>query len=1417
LSFESLAPSSAQLGVQLGSWGAVLRFSCWSIKTRISVLMLALVLPVNLVIFGVIWHLAESAKEMQRTSLLYTARTVAAAVDAKLGEYVTLTQALARSPALLEASLDAFEAEARRAFLSTEDGWMIVADLEGQQLLNTAVLGHGHLPIRNSVSLEAQRQALGTGSAAVSKVQFGRVSQSWIIDITVPVFKNGKLFRALSVSLKAQAFLRLLGDQHIPRNWLASIIDGAGRIIAGVPAAENIVGQLTSQSWRNVMHGDGVFDLTSADGDPIISAQVHPAASGWLVGIAVKKAEMDSAVWSTIRWAELCGGGLSVLSLLLGSALSSRITRPIAELRQNATGLLTGNVNVIPAGPPEVRDLWSALTQSTAQRRQAECLLAEREERFRGIYEHAGTGIAITGMQGRFQSCNPAYIAMLDYSEEELRQLDSPALIHPEDRRTNLEKIGPLVSQEIPSFEITNRFVAKNGRPIWVHKHVSLLRDAHGRPTNLIELVTDISERKQYEERLRQSEEHLQFALGAAQLGTWRWDILKGANVLQCDMRCRALFGLSPDAPITNTILASTILPEDRAGAKAAAARALDPADPHDGYACEYRVKHPDGTVLWLSSAGRAFFEPDPNSASCRRAVLMAGALRDVTEAHLAKASREGEERLRHLGDSLPECAVYRYAHEADGTPRFHYISAGIEQLNGVRAEDALHDAGVLLGQILPDYRPLLDEAEMCSARDMTDFKLEVPMRRPDGSLRWMRFQSRPDFGQNGTVIWDGVQTDVTEQRHAAEALRESEAQLASEAFALRRLNEASSRLWRAKSLREGLDEMLSAAIELLGADKGDIKLLDASQRVLTIAAQRGFDQPFLDFFSQVSGDDDSASGRALRSGERIIIEDVEAEENYAPFRSVAVAAGYRAVQCTPLIGRDGTPLGMIATHFRNVHRPTARELHRLDLYARQAADFIERCKSDEILSEREERFRGIFENAGTGIAITDKEGRFQCCNPAYASLLGYSEQELRGLSCTALIHPDDRERNLAEKRRLNAGEISSFKLVNRYVAKDGTSLWVHKHVSLLRDAVGNPTNTIALVTDIGERKRQEDHIRLLMREVNHRSKNLLTVVQSIARQTASAGPADFLERFEHRIAALAASQDLLVKNEWKGVDLEELVRSQLAHFEDLIGRRITLQGPPLFISASAAQAIGMALHELATNAGKYGALAGGSGRAVIAWRIKRTGAAEVTFQMDWRELCAHAVPEPSKRGFGLTMICQIVEMKLDAEVDLGFPSTGLTWRLQCPAGQVLEGSRPPSVETKAKPMPRKLGSSTRPRILVVEDEAIVALEIGSVLANGGFEVVGPARSVSQALDLINERGCDAAVLDINLGRETSEAIAHKLKGLGTGFVSLSGYSPEQHPAVFKGAAALTKPLQAQLLISELTKCLTANSWSGLS
>src|SRR5262249_54865563 len=146
----------------------------------------------------------------------------------------------------------------------------------------------------------------------------------------------------------------------------------------------------------------------------------------------------------------------------------------------------------------------------------------------------------------------------------------------------------------------------------------------------------------------------------------------------------------------------------------------------------------------------------------------------------------------------------------------------------------------------------------------------------------------------------------------------------------------------------------------------------------------------------------------------------------------------------------------------------------------------------------------------------------------------------------------------------------------------------------------------VSVVEDISARKGHEEQIHLLMREVNHRAKNMLSLVQAIARQTTAREPEDFVRRFTERIQALSANQDLLVRNEWQGVDVEELVRAQLAHFDDLVGSRIAVHGPKLRLNAAAAQAIGLTLHELATNAGKYGALSTDKGHVHVRWGDKR-------------------------------------------------------------------------------------------------------------------------------------------------------------------------------------------------------------------
>jgi two-component sensor histidine kinase len=204
------------------------------------------------------------------------------------------------------------------------------------------------------------------------------------------------------------------------------------------------------------------------------------------------------------------------------------------------------------------------------------------------------------------------------------------------------------------------------------------------------------------------------------------------------------------------------------------------------------------------------------------------------------------------------------------------------------------------------------------------------------------------------------------------------------------------------------------------------------------------------------------------------------------------------------------------------------------------------------------------------------------------------------------------------------------------------------------------------------------------MREINHRAKNMLSVVDAIAHQTATKNPEDFVERFSERIQALSANQDLLVRNEWNGVEIEDLVSAQLALFADLIGSRIAVHGPKLRLRAASAQAIGLALHELATNAGKYGALSTDTGRVDVRW-----GSDGDIFTMSWTERRGPPVTAPKRRGFGTIVMEAMTERSVDGKVDIDYAPSGLTWRLTCSAANALEAQEREqiSVEMEIEPM----------------------------------------------------------------------------------------------------------------------------------
>jgi PAS domain S-box-containing protein len=311
-------------------------------------------------------------------------------------------------------------------------------------------------------------------------------------------------------------------------------------------------------------------------------------------------------------------------------------------------------------------------------------------------------------------------------------------------------------------------------------------------------------------------------------------------------------------------------------------------------------------------------------------------------------------------------------------------------------------------------------------------------------------------------------------------------------------------------------------------------------------------------------------------------------------------------------------------------------------------------------------------DNASVGLVTLDRDHSYAFANPAYCKIFGLPN-DIVGRHAAELLAPVYAEQIAPLLDRALAGERISCEM-NRPAIVGANSHTNHYSVVYEpeRGGDGNIIGVVVVVFDVTDRKRAEEHIRLLLSEVNHRSKNMLSVVSAIAQQTTAPSPQEFVRRFSDRIQALAASHDLLAKSQWQSIAVSDLVRAQLAHFEDLMGRRIALEGPPLDLSVAGAQCIGMVLHELATNAAKHGALSDQFGRVDIAWQVENCEAEE-RFTISWIERDGPAVVAPPHRGFGSTVIKSMAELSLDGEVQLDFSPSGLIWLLACPATKILD------------------------------------------------------------------------------------------------------------------------------------------------
>ena len=316
-------------------------------------------------------------------------------------------------------------------------------------------------------------------------------------------------------------------------------------------------------------------------------------------------------------------------------------------------------------------------------------------------------------------------------------------------------------------------------------------------------------------------------------------------------------------------------------------------------------------------------------------------------------------------------------------------------------------------------------------------------------------------------------------------------------------------------------------------------------------------------------------------------------------------------------------------------------------------------------LGEAKQRFEIALRGSPISVFSQDKEMRFTW---AHNLPTGLSRDQLIGKTDAEVLPPDAAATIMVAKRKAmetgDAQELeTNFELLGRKRS-------FYLLVEALRDDEGSVIGTTSVAVDITERRVNEDQLRLLLRELTHRSKNLLAVIHAIARQTASRTRSveDFLDRFSARLVAIGCSHDLLIADDWHGASLRMLVEQQLGEHSDRFGEQIAIEGEDVMLKPEAVQNLGLALHELATNAQKYGSLSDPSGQVSIKWQFCEEAS---KLKLVWQEKGGPPVTPPERSGFGRVMIETVVGQALEGDVRLSFPPKGVRCVIVIPSLQV--------------------------------------------------------------------------------------------------------------------------------------------------
>jgi PAS domain S-box-containing protein len=672
-------------------------------------------------------------------------------------------------------------------------------------------------------------------------------------------------------------------------------------------------------------------------------------------------------------------------------------------------------------------------------------------------------------------------------------------------------------------------------------------------------------------------------------------------------------------------------------------------------------------------------------------------------------------------------------------------------------------------------------------------------------------------FGSAGA----GPNLEVARIRHEARSrILESELRLAEELAAAKVLQRISTELMSEQEPEALYDKLLDAAIELNHADFASLQILSSGGSSLRLLATKGFPPNSTDYWNIVESGSGSSCGQAIKHNRAIVVPDVERSEALAGTEDLEALrlSGIRAMQSTPLISRDGRPIGMISTHWRTPREPDANGSGLYDVLVRQAADLIDRMMAQEALRESEQRFRHFAEASSDVIWIRNADTlEAEFLSSAFETVFGFPREEVRhdARRLIGQIVPDDRDAALARLEQVRQGRPSVHEFRIRRPS-DGAFRWIRNTDFALFDETGRVQRIGGIASDVTEATQSAEHQAVLVGELQHRVRNIMSMIQSMTVRTAETAPSvdDYAELLAGRLMALARTQVLLTRAANAGVNVGELVRQELEAVSEGEGRYET-SGPDVTLSPKGTEVLSLAIHELATNALKHGALSEPDGSVGVAWRITRQDGA-AWLSLTWTE--ARAAPAdwtaPVRRGFGTALVERRVPYELGGRGRIEVRPEGARALIEFPletGASILETDAP--IRTSA--FGGSIDMSGEPRlegrrVLVIEDDFYLAGDTEGALLGAGAQVIGPFGREEPAIEAILREAPHAAVVDINLGSGASFEAARVLDRAGVPFVFLTGYDQTSIPDEFAGVTRLQKPIELRQVVRAVAEVVQA-------